>query len=81
MYRFLYLSFSAFSGASDLLFMNLCNKGKQPALEAITHIGQKSTLFTLYTIQTWVLIWFKARCVNLHGAHGANDSLKCETLK
>ena len=37
-----------FSEASDLLFMNLCNKGKQPVLEAITHGPKVGLIYIVY---------------------------------
>lgn len=37
-----------FSEASDLLFMNICNKGKQPVLEAITHWPKVGLIYIVY---------------------------------
>lgn len=39
----------AFSEASDLLVMNLCNKGKQPILEAITHRPKVVLIYIVYS--------------------------------
>lgn len=37
-----------FSEAGDLLFMNLCNEGKQPVLEAITHRPKVGLIYIVY---------------------------------
>lgn len=44
---FFFLVF-VFSEASDLLFMNLCNKGKQPVLEAITHRPKVGLIYIVH---------------------------------
>lgn len=51
MHQFLSSSFCLcffFQKSSDLLFMNLCNKGKRPVLEAITHRPKTSLIYTVY---------------------------------
>lgn len=50
MHRFLFSFFLVFvfSEASDLLFMNLCNKGKQPVPEAITHGPKVGLIYIVY---------------------------------
>lgn len=76
MHRFLF-SFSVFvfSEASDLLFMNLCNKGKQPVLEAITHWPKVGLIYIVYNtnlISHFVLrlvcksSWRYVRLVRVH---------------